>query len=29
FPTVSRCNVKDLVTTAIGIDDAAKNVWKQ
>ena len=29
FPTISRCNVKDLVTTAIGIDDAAKNVWKQ
>ena len=29
FPTVYRCNVKDLVTTAIGIDDAAKNVWKQ
>ena len=29
FPTVSRCGVKDLVTTAIGINDAAKNVWKQ
>lgn len=29
FPTVSRCNVKDLVTTGIGINDAAKNVWKQ
>jgi peptide/nickel transport system substrate-binding protein len=29
FPTVSRCNVKDLVTTAVGIDDAARNVWKQ
>jgi len=29
FPTVFRCNVKDLVTTAIGINDAAKNVWKQ
>jgi peptide/nickel transport system substrate-binding protein len=29
FPTVYRCNVKDLVTTAVGIDDAAKNVWKQ
>ena len=29
FPTVSRCNVKDLVTTAIGINDAAKSVWKQ
>ena len=29
FPTVYRCNVKDLVTTAIGIDDAAKNVRKE
>ena len=29
FPTVYRCNVKDLVTTAIGINDAAKNVWKE
>jgi peptide/nickel transport system substrate-binding protein len=29
FPTVHRCNVKDLVTTAIGINDSAKNVWKQ
>jgi peptide/nickel transport system substrate-binding protein len=29
FPTIYRCNVKDLVTTAIGINDAAKNVWKQ
>lgn len=29
FPTVSRCNVKDLVTTAIGINDATKNAWKQ
>ena len=29
FPTVSRCNVKDLVTTSIGINDAAKNAWKQ
>ncbi len=22
-------NVKDLVTTAVGINDAAKNVWKE
>ena len=29
FPTVSRCNVKDLVTTSIGVNDSAKNVWKQ
>lgn len=29
FPTVFRCNVKDLVTTAIGINDATKNAWKQ
>ena len=29
FPTVYRCGVKDLVTTAIGINDAAKNVRKE
>ena len=29
FPTVSRCNVRDLTTTAIGINDAARNAWKQ
>ncbi|HEY8567039.1 MAG TPA: ABC transporter substrate-binding protein [Beijerinckiaceae bacterium] len=29
FPTVSRCNVKDLVTTAVGINDAMRNAWKQ
>ena len=29
FPTVFRCNVKDLVTTAIGINDATKNAWKE
>jgi len=29
FPTVSRCNVKGLTTTAIGINDAARNTWKQ
>ncbi|MBN9489780.1 MAG: hypothetical protein J0H44_21290 [Alphaproteobacteria bacterium] len=29
FPTVFRCSVKDLVTTAIGVNDAGKNVWKQ
>jgi peptide/nickel transport system substrate-binding protein len=29
FPTVYRCNVHDLATTAIGINDAAKNAWKQ
>ncbi|MBV9076069.1 MAG: ABC transporter substrate-binding protein [Methylobacteriaceae bacterium] len=29
YPTVSRCSVKDLVTTAVGINDAMKNAWKQ
>ena len=29
FPTVSRCNVKDLVTTAIGVNDAMRDAWKQ
>jgi peptide/nickel transport system substrate-binding protein len=29
FPTVYRCTVKDLVTTAIGINDSALNAWKQ
>ena len=29
FPTVYRCNVKDLVTTAVGVNDSAKTVWKQ
>ena len=29
FPTLYRCNVKDLVTTAIGVNDAAKSMWKQ
>jgi peptide/nickel transport system substrate-binding protein len=28
FPTVYRCNVHDIATTAIGIDDAARNMWK-
>jgi peptide/nickel transport system substrate-binding protein len=29
FPTVSRCNVKDLVTTAIGINDALRDARKE
>jgi peptide/nickel transport system substrate-binding protein len=29
FPTVHRCNVKDITTTAIGINDAARDAWKQ
>lgn len=28
FPTVYRCNVKDLVTTAIGVNDALRDAWK-
>lgn len=27
FPTIYRCNVKDLVTTAIGINDGTRDVW--
>lgn len=27
FPTIHRCNVKDLVTTAIGVNDGFKNVY--
>ncbi len=29
FPTVHRCNVKDLVTTAIGINDALRDARKE
>ncbi len=29
FPTVYRCNVKDLVTSAIGVSDGMRNAWKQ
>lgn len=27
FPTIYRCNIKDLVTTAIGINDSTRDVW--
>lgn len=27
FPTIYRCNVNDLVTTAIGINDGTRDVW--
>ena len=27
FPTIYRCNVKNLVTTAIGVNDGFKNAW--
>lgn len=28
FPTVYRCNMKNLVTTAIGVNDAFRDAWK-
>ncbi len=27
FPTIMRCNVKDLVTTAIGVNDGLRDAW--
>ncbi|MBN9887453.1 ABC transporter substrate-binding protein [Salipiger abyssi] len=27
FPTIYRCNVKDLVTTGIGVNDGPRNAW--
>ena len=27
FPTIYRCNVKDLVTTAIGVNDGLRDAW--
>ena len=27
FPTISRCNVKNLVTTAIGVNDGFRDAW--
>lgn len=27
FPTIYRCNVKDLVTTAIGVNDGTRDAW--
>jgi peptide/nickel transport system substrate-binding protein len=27
FPTISRCRIKDLVTTAIGVNDGFRDAW--
>ncbi len=27
FPTIHRCNVKNLVTTGIGLNDGFKDAW--
>ncbi len=27
FPTITRCNVKNLVTTAIGVNDGFRDAW--
>ena len=27
FPTIYRCNVNDLVTTAIGVNDGLRDAW--
>ncbi|WP_207484380.1 ABC transporter substrate-binding protein [Arenibaculum pallidiluteum] len=29
FPTIHRCNVKNLVTTAIGVNDGFRDAWKE
>ncbi len=29
FPTIYRCNVKNLVTTAIGVNDGFREAWKE
>lgn len=29
FPTIYRCNVKNLVTTAIGVNDGFRDAWKE
>ena len=29
FPTIYRCNVKNLVTTGIGVDDGFRDAWKE
>jgi peptide/nickel transport system substrate-binding protein len=29
FPTVHRCNIQNLVTTAIGVNDSLRDAWKQ
>ena len=27
FPTITRCNIKNLVTTAIGVNDGFRDAW--
>ena len=27
FPTITRCNVKNLITTAIGVNDGFRDAW--
>ena len=29
FPTIYRCNVKNLITTGIGVDDGFRDAWKE
>jgi peptide/nickel transport system substrate-binding protein len=29
FPTIHRCNVKNLVNTAIGVNDGFRDAWKE
>ena len=29
FPTIYRCNVKNLVTTGIGLNDGFRDAWKE
>ena len=29
FPTIYRCNIKNLVSTAIGVNDGFKDAWKE
>jgi peptide/nickel transport system substrate-binding protein len=27
FPTITRCNIKNLITTAIGVNDGFRDAW--
>jgi len=29
FPTIYRCNVKNLVTTGVGVNDGFRDAWKE
>ena len=29
FPTISKCNIKNFVTTAIGVNDGMRDAWKE